>query len=149
MTCLEKYRDLLKWPLNCPSGPHCGTVCEAVEPPLYPAQKSNACIARKTGRKSDGWAGANSAILRKPDLRAFSASAHNGPQSGQRRVPGSGISTQLPRGPQRASKRETRSRSILTAPDEENMGASAPWTPGLAHPAHRPSCRELPCGGGF
>ena len=62
---------MLKWLLNCPSGPHCGTVCEAVEPPLYPAQKSNVCIAPKTGRKSDGGLGPISRPCANPILEAF------------------------------------------------------------------------------
>ena len=53
---------------------------------IYPAVKSNAWIALKTGRKSDGWAGADSAVLCESNSRGFSTIAHSGPHEGQRRV---------------------------------------------------------------
>lgn len=53
---------------------------------LYPAVKSNACIALKTGRKSDGEAGGDFAPRCKPSSDGFSTFAHNGPHGGQHRV---------------------------------------------------------------
>ena len=53
---------------------------------IYPAQKSNAWIALKTGRKSDGEAEGDFAAQCEPSSDGFSTFAHNGPHGGQRGV---------------------------------------------------------------